>query len=104
MHLDWPKRLNMAMDAAKGMLHLHLCDPPIIHRDLKSPNLLVDKHWRVKVGTWIALRVITSCKLNVRYRNTVAIWCNTSCVDLDLATAVLLARGLQSFSMHLHCV
>ena len=50
MHLDWPKRLNMAMDAAKGMLHLHLCDPPIIHRDLKSPNLLVDKHWRVKVG------------------------------------------------------
>ena len=49
MHLDWPKRLNMAMDAAKGMLHLHLCDPPIIHRDLKSPNLLVDKHWRVKV-------------------------------------------------------
>ena len=51
VHLDWPKRLNMAMDAAKGMLHLHLCDPPIIHRDLKSPNLLVDKHWRVKVGT-----------------------------------------------------
>lgn len=47
--LDWPKRLNMAMDAAKGMLHLHLCDPPIIHRDLKSPNLLVDKHWRLKV-------------------------------------------------------
>lgn len=49
LHLDWAKRLNMAMDAAKGMLHLHLCDPPIIHRDLKSPNLLVDKHWRLKV-------------------------------------------------------
>lgn len=47
--LDWPRRLNMAMDAAKGMLHLHLCDPPIIHRDLKSPNLLVDKHWKLKV-------------------------------------------------------
>ncbi len=31
------------------MLHLHLCDPPIIHRDLKSPNLLVDKHWKLKV-------------------------------------------------------
>ncbi|RMZ53790.1 hypothetical protein APUTEX25_003929, partial [Auxenochlorella protothecoides] len=47
--LDWGKRLNMALDAAKGMLHLHSHRGPIIHRDLKSPNLLVDKHWRVKV-------------------------------------------------------
>ena len=39
-----------ALDAAKGMLALHAHSPPIIHRDLKSPNLLVDKHWRVKVG------------------------------------------------------
>lgn len=48
--LDWNKRLNMALDAAKGMLYLHAHSPPIIHRDLKSPNLLVDKHWRVKVS------------------------------------------------------
>ena len=31
------------------MLQLHSHKPPILHRDLKSPNLLVDKHWRVKV-------------------------------------------------------
>lgn len=31
------------------MLALHAHSPAIIHRDLKSPNLLVDKHWRVKV-------------------------------------------------------
>ena len=48
--LDWSKRLNMALDAAKGMLYLHNHAPPIIHRDLKSPNLLVDKHWRLKVS------------------------------------------------------
>lgn len=41
----------MALDAAKGMNYLHTSDPPVIHRDLKSPNLLVDKHWRVKVCT-----------------------------------------------------
>lgn len=56
--LDWPRRLNMALDAAKGMLYLHACGPPIIHRDLKSPNLLVDKHWRVKVSDFNLSRVM----------------------------------------------
>jgi serine/threonine protein kinase len=36
---------------AKGMNYLHKRNPPIVHRDLKSPNLLVDKKYTVKV--WI---------------------------------------------------
>ena len=38
-----------AAGAACGMLYLHSRDPPVMHRDLKSPNLLVSKHWNVKV-------------------------------------------------------
>jgi serine/threonine protein kinase len=34
---------------ARGMNYLHHYSPPIIHRDLKSSNLLVDKNWTVKV-------------------------------------------------------
>lgn len=34
---------------ARGVNYLHHCNPPIIHRDLKSSNLLVDKNWTVKV-------------------------------------------------------
>ena len=34
---------------AKGMNYLHRRSPPIVHRDLKSPNLLVDKKYTVKV-------------------------------------------------------
>lgn len=34
---------------AKGMNCLHTSTPTIVHRDLKSPNLLVDKNWNVKV-------------------------------------------------------
>lgn len=34
---------------ARGMNYLHHSSPPIIHRDLKSSNLLVDKNWIVKV-------------------------------------------------------
>lgn len=37
------------LDASLGMLYLHCKDPPIIHQDLKSPNLLVGSDWRVKV-------------------------------------------------------
>lgn len=35
------KRVKMLLDAAKGMLYLHSFEPPILHRDLKSANLLV---------------------------------------------------------------
>lgn len=34
---------------AKGINYLHNLSPPILHWDLKSPNLLVDKNWTVKV-------------------------------------------------------
>ncbi|CAN6452372.1 unnamed protein product [Victoria cruziana] len=47
--MDERRRLNMAFDVAKGMNYLHRRSPPIVHRDLKSPNLLVDKKWTVKV-------------------------------------------------------
>lgn len=36
---------------AKGMNYLHQLQPPIVHRDLKSPNLLVDSTFTVKVST-----------------------------------------------------
>ncbi|KAG5557072.1 hypothetical protein RHGRI_007358 [Rhododendron griersonianum] len=47
--LDDRQRLNMAYDVAKGMNYLHQLKPPIVHRDLKSPNLLVDSKYTVKV-------------------------------------------------------
>ncbi|MBA0580827.1 hypothetical protein Gorai_023028, partial [Gossypium raimondii] len=47
--LDERRRLSMAYDVAKGMNYLHRRNPPIVHRDLKSPNLLVDKKYTVKV-------------------------------------------------------
>lgn len=47
--LDEKRRLSMAYDVAKGMNYLHKRNPPIVHRDLKSPNLLVDRKFTVKV-------------------------------------------------------
>ncbi len=39
--LGWPLRLRIAKDVANGCAFLHAASPPIIHRDLKSPNVLV---------------------------------------------------------------
>ncbi|KAI3512380.1 hypothetical protein L1887_19695 [Cichorium endivia] len=55
--LDWRRRIHMAMDIARGMNYLHHCNPPIIHCDLKSSNLLVDKNWNVKVGDFGLSRI-----------------------------------------------
>ncbi|KAA3468647.1 serine/threonine-protein kinase EDR1-like [Gossypium australe] len=47
--IDEKQRIKMALDVARGMNCLHASIPTIVHRDLKSPNLLVDKNWTVKV-------------------------------------------------------
>ena len=48
----WPMMLRMLADAARGMTYLHTCRPPVVHKNLKSSNLLVDEFWRVKVSDY----------------------------------------------------
>ena len=51
MQLDWMRRLGIALDAARGLTYLHeLASPPIIHRDVKSNNILLDDHFNAKVA------------------------------------------------------
>ncbi|KAL9265621.1 Serine/threonine-protein kinase PBS1-like protein [Drosera capensis] len=49
--LDWKTRLTIALDAAKGLEYLHdHVSPPVIHRDFKSSNILLDKSFHAKVS------------------------------------------------------
>ncbi|GAM19520.1 hypothetical protein SAMD00019534_026950 [Acytostelium subglobosum LB1] len=48
--LQWTLIRKMCLDAVKGVIYLHNSNPIILHRDLKSHNLLVDDNWKVKVA------------------------------------------------------
>ncbi|KAF5736538.1 leucine-rich repeat receptor-like protein kinase [Tripterygium wilfordii] len=51
IYLDWKRRLRIALGSARGLTYLHeLANPPIIHRDVKSTNILLDENLTSKVA------------------------------------------------------
>lgn len=53
----WKTRVRFALQAAKAVAALHGANPPVIHRDIKSSNILIDENWNAKLGDFgLALR------------------------------------------------
>ncbi|XP_076937707.1 putative serine/threonine-protein kinase PBL21 [Bidens hawaiensis] len=49
--LDWYTRLKIAVGAARGLEYLHCkANPPVIYRDLKSSNILLDHDFKPKLS------------------------------------------------------
>lgn len=49
--LDWNMRMRVAAGAAKGLEYLHeKANPPVIYRDFKSSNILLDEEWHPKLS------------------------------------------------------
>ncbi|WJX26684.1 hypothetical protein P8452_15574 [Trifolium repens] len=59
--LDWPTRYKIALDAAEGLSYLHHdCVPPIVHRDVKSNNILLDEDFGARVADFGVAKVVES--------------------------------------------
>ncbi len=66
LQMTWPDRWTIALQITKGINHLHTHSKPIIHRDIKSSNVLMtrgDQDFLVKIGIFglTKVRHETSC-------------------------------------------
>ncbi|KAK7312113.1 hypothetical protein VNO77_35714 [Canavalia gladiata] len=54
---NWGRRIRLALQTAKAIDTLHSSTPPVIHRDIKSANVLIDRNYNARLGDFgLALR------------------------------------------------
>ncbi|TYG67240.1 hypothetical protein ES288_D05G062300v1 [Gossypium darwinii] len=70
--LTWDMRMKIALDTARGLEHLHEhCNPPVIHRDLKSSNILLDSAFNAKLSDFgLAVTDAAQNKNNLKLSGT----------------------------------
>ncbi|XP_071736386.1 leucine-rich repeat receptor protein kinase MSP1-like [Rutidosis leptorrhynchoides] len=64
--LDWPTRFKICLGSARGLAFLHHgFVPHIIHRDIKSSNILLDSKFEPRVSDFGLARIISACESHV---------------------------------------
>ncbi|XP_050206688.1 probable serine/threonine-protein kinase At1g01540 [Mercurialis annua] len=59
--LTWEIRMNAILGTAKGLMYLHeALEPKVVHRDIKSSNILLDRQWNAKVSDFGLAKLLGS--------------------------------------------
>ncbi|KAG2720428.1 hypothetical protein I3760_02G034500 [Carya illinoinensis] len=67
--LTWDNRMNIILGTAKGLAYLHEgLEPKVVHRDVKSSNILLDREWNAKVSDFGLAKLLCSERTYVTTR------------------------------------
>ncbi|KAH8945015.1 hypothetical protein BDL97_12G017600 [Sphagnum fallax] len=67
--LTWQARMRIVLGTAKALAYLHeALEPKVVHRDIKSSNILVDTSWDAKVSDFGLAKLLGSDKSHVTTR------------------------------------
>ncbi|XP_019168709.1 PREDICTED: probable receptor-like serine/threonine-protein kinase At4g34500 isoform X1 [Ipomoea nil] len=93
--LTWDIRMKIAIGTARGLAYLHEgLEPKVVHRDVKSGNILLDRKWNAKVSDFGLAKLLGSEKSYV----TTRVMGTFGYVSPDYASTGMLNEGCDVYS------
>ncbi|KAL2943056.1 hypothetical protein RDABS01_031404 [Bienertia sinuspersici] len=71
-NLTWEARMKVLIDTAKALAYLHeAIEPKVVHRDIKSSNIVIDDEFNAKVSDFELVKLLGAGKSRIATRETI---------------------------------